>query len=1264
MNTSVNVKPPSRRESFTLRLMILSGFVCMVFFVYSLLADNAVGYAPLYWCLVAAMVFGCMKVLYEWFHYFFITVPVTPPLQKQFTVDVFTTFCKGEPYAMIVETLEAVQAITYPHTTYLCDEADDPYLKEICKNLGVIHVTRIKKINAKAGNINNALQQATGELCLVLDPDHVPEPGFLDPIISHFNNEKIGYVQVVQAYKNYDDSLIAKGAAQQTYQFYGPIMMTMNRLGTVLAIGANCTFRRTALDSIGGHAAGLAEDMHTSMQLHAKGWQSVYVPAVVARGLVPNTLSAYYSQQLKWARGVFELWVTSYIKLFTKFTWKQKIHYGLIPMHYLSGFLFLINFMVPVIALVFDVSPIKIDFGLFALAGFPLIVFIFLIRHYVQKWVMEDKERGFHMVGGLLMIGTWWVYITGFVYTIFRKKVPYIPTPKDDHEEDNWRLNIPNVAVLFISLAAIVYGLNYDWNPYNIIMAGFALLNCFILAFNIWASRQYSFKKRTFKQGWVNTSVSQVKKYKGQFWLLRRRIYGLLRKAALPVTIAVLAACFWVINMRSVAGPYARQLAQKESFFITGIYAPAQTDGLSTVSLVKEYEHKYQTHFNIQSFYISWGNKPNCFVPFKLMDSVYSNGAIPMITWEPWGNLFQNDSAAKSFKDEKIFAKIVAGNYDTYLTTFSQQLRDLKRPVYLRFAHEADNPFYPWSATGNNTTGEFKAAWKYVHEFFTAQGAKNVIWVWNPWKPAAVNAYFPGKEYVDWIGVTALNFGSYNVDKKWYSFSELYSSFHYNPIFRQGIPVMLAETGSLPSEGRQADWFKEMFSSIGTKFPEIKGVVLFNSPFDKNVPGKSSGSLNWITGDTILKSSLHNQHYYSSSSTTENKILTTILQPAEKIVKAKKMLADTRGVNYTKGQEWYKNYHHFTKKELLHDFEEMKAAGINTIKYYGPSVFDHNMLGAAARFDMRIHYGFWIPGNISLTGDNKELTALNNYILQTVRELKNNPNVTAWNIGNNVFQTLAATYDKPALLYQRDAYLQWLRELVTEIKKIDNKRPVTINIDVDEYLLETTQLMANAVPQIDAFGLVLNEKAKGKEFISQLKYPWFYSKIRATSYIETLNNKLPAFITGWQDQERKDYVSFDGLKDIWGRNKQDLQRLSSYWKSNTVKALPEIKILKTAAATFVNAPLTYHAVVLQNNEWKLAKSINTGFEFKWVLVKTDGFGNGFFMKEMGTGSYVTFNIPEAPDTYELFVFASDKNGVVVAQSTLNTPLIAKQPSLR
>jgi cellulose synthase/poly-beta-1,6-N-acetylglucosamine synthase-like glycosyltransferase len=301
-----------------------------------------IGNPWLYFLLTISLLFKVVKTLFEWYHFSGLYEKEEQSIQKKpeknYAVDMLTTACPGEPFRMIEETLKAMVAVKYPHENYLCDEGNDPKLKELCRELGVNHVTRETHENAKAGNINNALKTATGEICVILDPDHVPFPEFLDHVLAPFDDSEVGYVQVVQAYKNQSESLVAHAAAEQTYLFYGPYMEAMGKYGTAQAIGANCTFRRKALDSIGGHAPGLTEDMHTSMLLHAKGWKSVYVPKILSLGLVPSSLAAYYQQQLKWSRGTFDLLFNKVPKLFSEFTLRQKLHYFLIPVYFLFGF--------------------------------------------------------------------------------------------------------------------------------------------------------------------------------------------------------------------------------------------------------------------------------------------------------------------------------------------------------------------------------------------------------------------------------------------------------------------------------------------------------------------------------------------------------------------------------------------------------------------------------------------------------------------------------------------------------------------------------------------------------------------------------------------------------------------------------------------------------------------------------------------------------------------------------------------------------------
>ncbi|HYK77914.1 MAG TPA: glycosyltransferase family 2 protein [Daejeonella sp.] len=1253
-----SVVPPTAKELFTLRFMILAGVSFMAFFLYGLLDSNIIGYAPLYWLLVTSIIFVCLAILHEWYHYFSIAVPKTPKRTKTYTVDIFTTFCAGEPYEMIVETLTAIQAIRYPHKTYLCDEADDAYLKDVCQKLGVVHVTRTDKRDAKAGNINNALKQSSGEICVVLDPDHVPFPNFLDPIVSHFDNPEIGFVQIVQAYKNIDGGYIAKGAAQQTFQFYGPMMMTMNKYGTVLAIGANCTFRRTALESIGGHAAGLAEDMNTAMHLHAQGWKSVYVPSVLARGLVPDTLSAYYKQQLKWSRGVFELWVTSYIKFFKKFTWRQKLHYGVIPLYYFSGLIFFINFLIPIVALFFDLNPLKVDLVNFGIIGFPLLAEVILIRHFVQRWVMEDKERGFHIVGGLLMIGTWWVFLLGMFYTIIRKNVPYIPTPKDGNETNNWPLNIPNLLVLVFSLAAIIYGLNTYWNLYTYVMATLAVINCFFMVFTIVISRQHDFRRFKEKYQLINLSVKKGHIAQGFLWRMRLKLYTGLRSAAMMLTVSIMCLTVFLVNAASSDTENLFDTLKKQ-MFLAGIFAPVSDNGLSSVKYVQNLQDKFQTRFDIISLYIPWGDTQKSGLPLKMIDSIYSNGSLPMITWEPWMSDFDRKPEDISEVEYKVFRKIKDGVYDDYINRFALAIKKINKPVYLRFAHEADNPFYPWSIQGTNTPQEFKMAWRYVHDIFRKKGVFNVIWVWNPWKPEAVNAYFPGKQYVDWIGVTNLNYGKLNPDGKWYSMEELYLPFHKNKVFCSGIPVMLAEMGTLKTEGPQNNWFSEAAQSIHTKFPEIKAVVLFHSNKDKNVPNgyMPNRYLDWTIDNAAWLAPLLSLK--SAPEISAKRALTglaPILANAPSGVDSSKMFIQTKGVNYSKGQTWYKNFHQFSKKELNQDLREIKKMGANTLKIYGPNAYDGQIIRTARQLNLKIHYGFWVDEN-DFINHREKLNEIESNILKKVNELKNDTTISSWNIGNSVLQKLELYYSKPNLLYQQSDYISWLRDLILEIKLADPKRMVTVEVEVAENLPELTELLNSRIPEIDSYGLILHEKSVGIEKIRKLQVPYFYSKVNPDRYIHDIPvNHTGVFIAEWQDQEVKNYVAFDGVKDLKRRNKQTYYHLRQSWIGAPAPInLPQVRILRPAATTFTNAKLKYNALVYLNDQWKIANESN-GLEFEWYLVKTDKFGNGIYMENLGTGPNITIKIPNNPATYKLYLTTSNGKDATIVKADLNLPL--------
>jgi len=1216
-------------ERYRVRIMILLGIVCIAYMMYKLSDPAIIFNQPLYWLLFLSFIFTFLTILYEWYHYWDIRVPANQePLQK-YTVDIFTTYCAGEPYPMIVETLQAIQKITYPHTAYLCDEADDAYLKKICSELGVVHVTRSDKSNAKAGNINNALKYSSGELCVVLDPDHVPQPDFLDPIVGHFNNPDIGFVQIVQAYSNFDESLIAKGAAQQTFQFYGPMMMTMNAYGTVLAIGANCTFRRIALESIGGHSAGLAEDMNTAMHLHARGWKSVYVPEVLSRGLVPAKLSAYYKQQLKWSRGVFELWVTSFIQLFRKFSFRQKIHYFTIPLFYFSGFVVLINFLIPVLSLFFHIYPLRFDFTDFLIISMPILAAIILIRLFVQHWVMEDKERGFHVVGGLLFIGTWWVFILGFIYTVIRKKVPYLPTPKDSKTENNFWISLPNILMLILSVTAIIYGLHTDWNPYTIIMSGMAGINCLILLFVLYAGEQLKIRDYSKKYKIFAELLLVIKFWKGKLWLARRWSYKHFRQISLTLLLLIFGFVFYQIFLDNDDTDIPVTKSVSQNFYIG--FPVTDSFTMHSFELIQHFQKKYKVHADILSNSIPFDTtKQLMIIDTVQMHAVYSNQSIPYINW----------ILSTSKKSDLFIKTILAGKQDTYIRHFAQSIGQLNRPVYLSFNTADENSFK--NTDGNN----FKRVWIHLHDLFKESHIYNVIWVLNRPSPESLNNDFPGKDYVDEVILPLKCSEHTNADSTRILLDNLIANYQNSTIAKLGIPVFLAITGK--SDTATISWLNNQknIKLWQLQLPDFNGILMM----DNNVLPELLASHNCLNGN-LFQSNRNNL----IPSPIGLDLLTTVNRNTG--IASKKYFENIRGVNYTKGEFWYKNRYPLTSKEIVRDFNEMKSLGINAIKINGPNIYDKLILETAKETGLRIHYSFWVPEFLDFIKDKNKLNQLSSSILNFITLNRNNKSIISWNISNAVFQNLSAYYSKPALYYQQQAYLVWLNRLVETIQKKDKERPVSIDVDVTN-TMEEAICQLRLIRGIDAYGLIIPQKNFDPVTLNNLQFPFFISETGVAEYLKIKDFVSGVFINNWQDQESANQVTINGLKDFTGRYKQSYFQLKALWSGmGDVPAFPAIKILIPALTTDYKAVLPYHVLVQKDHQWKIADSSDTSIQYEWYLIKTDHVSdNSISIKTLGKGPSLLLEIPADASSYKLFLIAIKGKAIITNESNLNLPL--------
>ena len=441
--------------------------------VYLFLGVQSVAYFALWWfrqehvnnivlfvLLSFATWYGVFRLMVGWYNIFHIEQPEHVPALPGRSVAIFTTSTPGEPYEMFVRTLRAARDIRYPHTTYLLDDTRDPRFRALAEEMGAVHLELIGVPGAKAGKINAALALTSEDFVLVLDPDHIPFPEFLDRVIGYFDDETVGFVQVSQAYGNARESFVARAAAEQTYSFYGPIMQGMNGTGTTVAIGANCTFRRAALDSIGGHGIGLAEDLVTSIRIHARGWKSIYVPEVLSRGLVPADLDSYLKQQLKWSRGVYEVLFREYPRAFRSLSVYQKISYFMIGSYYLVGVTALIFLSVPLIYLFTGRQPAFFLLSEYVQHALPVGLFGVAIYLFSERWLCDPaRERGLHWRGTLLKIGAWNIYLRGLLLAVLGIAVPYIPTSKERRRASFWRLARLPLSLLLLSAMALAWTL-------------------------------------------------------------------------------------------------------------------------------------------------------------------------------------------------------------------------------------------------------------------------------------------------------------------------------------------------------------------------------------------------------------------------------------------------------------------------------------------------------------------------------------------------------------------------------------------------------------------------------------------------------------------------------------------------------------------------------------------------------------------------------------------------------------------------------------
>ncbi len=219
-----------------------------------------------------------------------------------------------------------------------------------------------------------------------------------------------------------------------------------------------------------------------------------------------------------------------------------------------------------------------------------------------------------------------------------------------------------------------------------------------------------------------------------------------------------------------------------------------------------------------ESVYWKWNDEPVTSINEKV-DTITKKTRTPIIMVEPW---LKNESSVF------IFNKIIEGNYLKIIETFCANIESKKTPVLVSFGHGMDlaNSKYPWS---NDDGSGYIMGYKYFVNKCKAK-TNYAKYIWSPDGSGYVDKYYPGKNFVDIIGLSVT--ADEKLDDK--TFKGLFND-KYARIKNYKQPVMITQLGVSGTPKYQREWLDEAKRIILDKdLQRYLTAVIYNQDVDKS----------------------------------------------------------------------------------------------------------------------------------------------------------------------------------------------------------------------------------------------------------------------------------------------------------------------------------------------------------------------------------------------------------------------------------------------
>jgi hypothetical protein len=234
-----------------------------------------------------------------------------------------------------------------------------------------------------------------------------------------------------------------------------------------------------------------------------------------------------------------------------------------------------------------------------------------------------------------------------------------------------------------------------------------------------------------------------------------------------------------------------------------------------------------------------------------LLSALDERGITPIINLAPVGpGIDRSPTTSVDTATPYSNASIAAGSFDDFLRTWAEAAAAYGKTVILRYAHEMNGTWFPWSPTQDrtryfdlgNTPGNYVTAWRHVYTLIHGI-APNVKFFWCPTVTGIETAkwFYPGSQYVDYIGVDGYARG------KAQTMGSVLGAGLASVRTLPGaatLPLMVGETGVLYSLSARGQWLSTGYQALYRRFPQLAGIVYFDFNMT-DVFGQDLEPVNW-----------------------------------------------------------------------------------------------------------------------------------------------------------------------------------------------------------------------------------------------------------------------------------------------------------------------------------------------------------------------------------------------------------------------------------